>query len=166
MKKLLLFMTIISSFAFANETEKKSAKQYGIGFEFSGLTTGLSITKDLNSKAKAQAVIDVIGDRLEFLGKYRYDFKQYAKYDLYGYGALGVSYEDDRDDFAPILGAGVGVEANSSLIAPGFNDIDINLELGVGYEKDYGGYWSGGRYHEDDDFDLEFTVSLGLHYRF
>ncbi|MBX2822734.1 MAG: hypothetical protein KTR29_23755 [Rhodothermaceae bacterium] len=149
-----------------NSTVGVQGGRYGIGIGSAWPAYGISGTLQVSETITAEAVLGFFGDVSNFGGRLWYRFNRNEKYDLYGYGAVGVyTYRgfdpfllDNRVSETVLgIGAGAGIEAGLPKL---FDDEDlppifINAELGLAFGsfQYYGGFSSIG-------------LGLGVHYRF
>ncbi|MEZ4417907.1 MAG: hypothetical protein R3E10_19280 [Gemmatimonadota bacterium] len=63
---------------------------YSIGFQSSWPSYGLSGRYDASDQIQLQAVVGALGEVTNFSGRVNYDFQDKEKYDVYGYGAVGM----------------------------------------------------------------------------
>lgn len=137
--------------------------RYGIGFGSAWPAYGISGTLQMNQTITVEAVLGLFGTVTNFGGRLWYRFNQNEKYDLYGYGAVGVYRYSARvlgigvSENVLGLGAGAGIEAG---IAKLFDDeelppIFLNAELGLAFGsfEYYGGFST-------------LSFGFGAHYRF
>jgi hypothetical protein len=142
----------------AQETEK-SGSPFGIGFESSWPSYGLSGIYDVNDRISAQAVVGAFGTVTNFSGRGIYRFTREDNYNVFGFGTAGLwNYSGLTDESVLGLGAGAGVEldwqrilaSNGTGFPPLFSSIEIGMVLA---EFEYYNFSS-------------FSVGAGFHYRF
>ena len=136
--------------------------RYGIGAASAWPAYGVSGTLQVSETLTAEAIIGFLGTISNFSARGWYRFTPGEKYDLYGYGSVGVLRYDYRfrgaGDTESVLGLGAGAGIEVSL-AKLFDDEDFppifaNAELGLSYAN----------------FDFynfsTFSFGSGIHYRF
>ena len=140
--------------------------RYGIGVGSAWPAYGISGTLQMSETITAEAVLGLFGDVSNFGGRLWYRFNRNEKYDVYGYGAVGIYSYRGYDPFflerrvsesVLGIGAGAGVEAGLPKL---FDDdelppIFLNAELGLAFGSfDYYGGFS------------TLALGFGVHYRF
>ncbi len=126
--------------------------KFGVGFQLSWPSYGLSVKKELTNEITAQGTIGAFGTVTNFGAKAMYKFKKEPEYDIYGYGSLGVYKWSGSGLFASEsvmgFGAGAGLEYDVT------KEITVNGEIGFGAVNfDHYSYGS-------------FGMGLGAHYWF
>ena len=140
--------------------------RYGVGLGSSWPAYGLSGTIQISETITGEAILGFFGDVTNFGGRIWYRFNRNAKYDIYGYGGVGVyRYKGFDSILLDIgvsegvlgLGFGAGVEAG---LAKLFDDEDfppifVSAELGIALAsfEYYGGFST-------------ISLGFGIHYRF
>jgi hypothetical protein len=140
--------------------EAESDSPFGIGFQSSWPSYGLSGLYDLNDRITIQGIVGALGTITSFGARGIYRFQNEDKYDLYGFGTAGLWSYDYVVDTENVLGfgGGAGVELDWRRILspeddsfpPLFSSIDIGFVLANFDHYDFSGVTIGG----------------GLHYRF
>lgn len=140
--------------------------RYGIGLGSAWPAYGISGTLQVSETITAEAVLGLFGDVSNVGGRLWYRFNRNEKYDLYGYGAVGIYtyrgfdpfFFDDRVSETVLgIGAGAGIEAGLPALFDDeeFPPLFVNAELGLAFGSfDYYGGFSS------------IALGLGIHYRF
>ncbi len=157
----ILLVSALASPVRAGAQEGESDSPFGIGFQSSWPSYGISGLYDMSERITLQAIVGALGTVTNFGGRALYRFQMEDKYDLFGFGAVGAlrySYIG-LSESALGFGGGAGIELDWREIfspedrsfPPLFSTIDIGFMANT-FES-YGGYSA---------------LSLGgsLHYRF
>lgn len=123
---------------------------FGVGFQSSWPSFGVSGTIDLNERFALQGVAGFFGRINMFAGRGLYRFSREELWSLYGYGSAGAvthSFRTEREVTVG-LGAGVGLEYDWRAWQRKLPPIRWNLEIGLAYADfdfyDYTGLTFGG----------------------
>ena len=133
--------------------------KYGLGLTSSYPAYGLSGTLQLSEKITAEALLGFFGTVANLGARGWYRFKRHEKFDLYGYGAVGMYRYDYDIDTETVFGIGGGAGLEWSLqkvlgddsLPPVFFNIDVGMAF-ASFEH-YGGFSTLG-------------FGGGAHYRF
>jgi hypothetical protein len=134
--------------------------RFGVGFQSSWPSYGISGIYDVSETVSAQAVVGAFGTVTNFSGRGIYRFMRDEVYNLYGFGTAGVwRYNAPGLDENVIgLGGGTGLELDWRRIfannETNFPPIFSTIEIGI--------------VHANFDFYnfSSFSMGGGIHYRF
>lgn len=142
----------------------QDSSPYSIGFQSSWPSYGLSGRYDASDQLQFQAVVGALGEVTNFSARINYDFQDKEKYDVYGYGSVGMwRYAYDilgvSDSETSVgLGGGGGFEFDlQEVFSPDDDDFPPlfwSIELGVAFASFDNYNWS------------LFSFGGGLHYHF
>jgi hypothetical protein len=136
--------------------------QWGIGFQSSWPSYGLSVQYDMADRITAQGILGALGTVTNFGGRLLYRFQQEEVYDIYGYGAVGLLRWGGSGVFASEtsvgVGGGGGIELDwQSILTPDdrtFPPIFSSIEIGFTVAS-----------FDHYNFNA-LTLGGGIHYRF
>jgi hypothetical protein len=142
------------------QTPADTTGRFGIGFQSSWPSYGISGIVDVTNRISAQAVVGAFGTVSNFSGRGIYRFMREEIYNLYGFGTGGVWRYNHvgLDESVLGLGGGAGMELDWRRILGSeetrFPPIFSSLELGIVHAN----------------FDVynfsSFSIGGGIHYRF
>ena len=136
----------------------ESTGGYAVGFQSSGVSSGLSGKMEISDEITAQAVLGFFGAVSNYSVRGLYKFNSDEHWDAYGFGSLGMWTWDGSGGFDDEtvfgLGAGVGIEYDWRALAPTLPPVYWNLELGFNIAS-------------FDNYDFSSVgIGVGAHYRF
>jgi len=145
------------------QAQYDSTSPFGIGFQSSWPSYGISGLYDLNEQVTLQAILGALGTVTNLGGRGIYRFQIEDKYNLFGFGSVGVLRYGGNNILASEsaigLGGGAGVELDwRRILSPdddSFPPIYSSFDIGISFNtfENYGGYNSVG-------------MGGGIHYRF
>lgn len=154
---------LVAASAFAMSAAPASA-QYSVGFQSSWPSYGVSVRYDLSDRVQAQGVVGALGEVTNFSGRLNYDLKDEEKYDIYGYGSVGLwrysfsLFGVSESETSIGIGGGAGLEFDlQEVFAPDEDDFPPlfwSIEMGLTMASFDAYNWS------------TFSLGGGLHYRF
>ena len=139
----VLVTAAIAAFGFtaAPAAGQSSDSPFSAGFQSSWPSYGLSVRYDLNERMQAQGVVGAFGAVTNFSGRLNYDVKDEEKYDVYGFGSVGLWRYSYRvlgvgaSESSVGFGGGAGVEFDlEEVFSPDSDDFPPlfwSVELGV-----------------------------------
>ncbi len=136
---VLAFLAIsaLASPGVASAQDGESNSPFGIGFQSSWPSYGISGLYDMSEQITLQAIIGALGTVTNFGGRALYRFQMEDKYDLFGFGAVGALRYS----------------------VPGFSESAIGFGGGAGVELD----WQRILTPEDNSFPPLFsTIDIGF----
>jgi len=137
---------------------------YSVGVQSSWPSYGVSLRYQLSEKMQVQGVVGALGEVTNFSGRLNYDIKDEAKYDIYGYGSVGLwrysfNFLGISESETSIgVGGGAGFEFDLQEVFDPDNDdfppLYWSIEMGLTMASFDAYNWSA------------FSLGGGLHYRF
>ena len=137
--------------------DAEPATRFGIGFQSSWPSYGISGLYDLSEQITLQGIIGAFGTVTNFGVRGLYRFQTEDKYDLYGFGTAGMWSYDYSVDTENVVGfgGGAGVELDwrriltpeDNSFPPLFSSIDIGFVLANFEHYDFSGVTIGGGFH-------------------
>ncbi len=114
LKKKLIASTLITAFVLpvAATAGSKSGGNLGVGAQSSWPSYGLSAKYDINDDVAVQGTVGALGTVSNYGGRVLYKFKKEPKYNLYGFGSVGMyNYSSGIfDESVTGFGGGAGLE--------------------------------------------------------
>jgi len=132
-----------------------SASPFGIGFQSAWPSYGISGLYDVNEQITVQAIIGALGTVTNFGGRGIYRFQIEPKYNLYGFGTVGLWRYDYTIDTESVVGfgGGAGVELDWRRILeddsfpPLYTSLDLSFVLANFEYYNFSGISTGGGVH-------------------
>ena len=150
-------LALVANFVVPAQAEAQETR-WGVGFQSSFPAYGLSGLYDMSERITLQAVLGALGTVTTFSGRGLYRFQTEEKFDLYGFGTVGMWRWSSRfvDETSLGIGGGAGIELDwrsiigDSGVPPLFSSVDVGLTLA-----------------SFDTYNFNaLTIGVGLHYRF
>ncbi len=151
---------LVAGGASAQSNAENQDSPFGIGFQSSWPSYGISGLYDMSDQITVQAVIGALGTVTNFGGRLMYRFQTAPVYDLYGFGSVGyLGYDYGFGSEGVVgFGGGAGIELDWASIFEsaegGFPPLYTSIELGFMLANFEHYNWSG------------FSMGGSLHYRF
>lgn len=140
-------------------TAKPTKDGFGVGFQSTWPSYGLSVKKEMSDTLTAQGTLGALGNFTSFGARGLYKFKKEPEYDIYGYGGLSYwswdydgYYRGSRNETFNAIGLGLGAGIEYDVA----KEITVNGEIGfnlVNWDSAVSGFSS-------------FGIGIGAHYWF